>query len=93
MVDIFGLIEGVYEGIGLGDWFLGYVECMWVLLYLVDGFGEEDLGEVYKVVCGELDVYGVGLMEKFEIVVLFKCDVLIDELIEEKVVVFEVVCG
>lgn len=36
LVDILGLIEGVYDGVGIGDCFLGYVECCVVLFYLVD---------------------------------------------------------
>lgn len=54
VVDIFGLIEGVLEGCGLGDMFFGYVECCVVLLYLVDGISGDFVGD-YKMIIGELE--------------------------------------
>lgn len=35
MVDIFGIIEGVYIGKGIGLWFLWYIECNLVLLFMI----------------------------------------------------------
>ena len=93
MADIPGLIEGAHEGTGLGDRFLGHVERTRVLLHLVDGSGEEDPGEAYKVVRGELEAYGHGLMDKPEIVALSKCDALTEEMIAERSVSLEEACG
>jgi len=93
MADIPGLIEGAHEGTGLGDRFLGHVERTRVLLHLVDGSGEMDPGEAYRVVRGELDAYGHGLTDKPEIVALSKCDALTDELIAEKSAALEAACG
>ncbi|MEJ8476496.1 GTPase ObgE [Roseibium algae] len=93
MADIPGLIEGAHEGIGLGDRFLGHVERTRVLLHLVDGSNEEDPGESYRVVRGELEAYGHGLMDKTEIVALSKSDALTDEMIEEKAASLEAACG
>ncbi|MTH96349.1 GTPase, partial [Roseibium sp. RKSG952] len=93
MADIPGLIEGAHEGTGLGDRFLGHVERTRVLLHLVDGSGEEDPGEAYRVVRGELDAYGHGLPDKTEIVALSKCDALTEDMIAEKSASLEAVCG
>jgi GTPase len=93
MADIPGLIEGAHEGTGLGDRFLGHVERTRVLLHLVDGSSEEDPGESYRVVRGELAAYGHGLLEKPEIVALSKCDALTDDLIEERAASLEKACG
>lgn len=43
MVDIFGIIEGVSEGKGLGISFLKYIECIKVLVFVLDVF-RLDLG-------------------------------------------------
>jgi len=93
LADIPGLIEGAHEGTGLGDRFLGHVERTRVLLHLVDGSGEEDPGEAYRVVRGELDAYGHGMEEKPEIVALSKVDALTPELREEKAAALEAACG
>ena len=84
LADIPGLIEGAHEGAGLGDRFLGHVERCRVLLHLVDATNE-DPGEVYRVVRGELDAYGGGLTDKPEIVALSKIDTLDPETRAERV--------
>ena len=73
LADIPGLIEGAHEGHGLGDRFLGHVERCRVLLHLVEATGEH-AGKAYKVVRGELEAYGGGLIDKPEIVALSKVD-------------------
>jgi GTP-binding protein len=83
LADIPGLIEGAHEGIGLGDRFLGHVERCGVLLHLVDGTSEH-AGKAYKVVRGELEAYGGGLIDKPEIVALSKADALSPELRKEQ---------
>ncbi len=75
LADIPGLIEGAHEGKGVGDRFLGHIERCGVLLHLVDGT-EEDVGETYRVVRGELAAYGHGLEDKPQIVALNKIDAL-----------------
>ena len=75
LADIPGLIEGAHEGKGIGDRFLGHIERCGVLLHLVDA----TLGDVagaYRTIRGELDAYGHGLEDKFEIVALTKIDAL-----------------
>ncbi|MBV6658408.1 MAG: GTPase ObgE [Devosiaceae bacterium] len=83
LADIPGLIEGASEGVGLGDRFLSHVERCRVLIHLVDGT-QEDVGEAYRVVRGELDAYGHGLAEKPEIVALSKIDALDAEMRAEQ---------
>jgi GTP-binding protein len=83
LADIPGLIEGAHEGAGLGDRFLGHVERCGVLLHLVDGT-EDDVGEAYRTVRGELEAYGHGLGEKREIVALNKIDALDAETVEAR---------
>jgi len=78
IADIPGLIEGAHEGAGLGTRFLGHVERCGVLLHLVDGT-VEDVAESYRVIRGELESYGGGLMDKTEVVALNKCDALTEE--------------
>ncbi len=75
LADIPGLIEGAAEGAGIGDRFLGHVERTRVLLHLVDAAGEDPL-EAYRVVRGELDAYGAGLVDKPEVLALSRADLV-----------------
>lgn len=84
IADIPGLIEGASEGVGIGDRFLGHVERTRVLLHLVSA-QEEDPGNAYEVVRGELEAYGGGLSEKTEIVALSQIDTLDPDSREEKI--------
>ena len=82
IADIPGLIEGAHEGAGIGDRFLGHIERCRVLLHLVDGT-QDDPVEAYRVIRGELEAYGHGLVDKPEVVALSKSDAL-DENTREK---------
>ena len=75
LADIPGLIEGAAEGAGIGDRFLGHVERTRLLLHLVDGSAEEPL-EAWRIVRGELESYGAGLVDKPEVIGLTKSDLL-----------------
>jgi GTP-binding protein len=92
LADIPGLIEGAAEGAGVGTRFLGHVERCSVLLHLVDGT-QEDVGEAYRIIRGELEKYGGGLAEKPEIVALNKIDALTKEQISEKAKQLKKACG
>ncbi|MDG5496010.1 GTPase ObgE [Niveispirillum sp. BGYR6] len=83
IADIPGLIEGAHEGHGLGTRFLGHVERTRVLLHLVDGT-QEDVQLAYRTIRRELRMYGGGLADKPEVVVLNKVDALSEEEIEFK---------
>jgi GTP-binding protein len=86
IADIPGLIKGAHEGAGLGTRFLGHVERCGVLLHLVDGTAE-DVAESYRIIRGELESYGGGLMDKTEVVALNKCDALTEKDITEKLAI------
>ena len=80
VADIPGLIEGAAEGAGIGDRFLGHIERCRVLLHLVDA-NDPDVAESYRIVRGELEAYGAGLVDKPVVIALNKIDMLDDELI------------
>jgi GTPase len=75
VADIPGLIEGAADGAGIGDRFLGHIERCRVLLHLVDATGDDPVG-AWRVVRGELDAYGAGLIDKPEVIGLNKIDAL-----------------
>jgi GTP-binding protein len=81
VADIPGLIEGAADGAGIGDRFLGHIERCRVLLHLVDA-NNEDVGESYRTVRDEIEIYGAGLAEKPEILALNKADTLDDEMLD-----------
>jgi GTP-binding protein len=73
IADIPGLIEGAADGAGIGDRFLGHIERCQVILHLVDASGDDPV-EAWRIVRGELDAYGGGLVDKPEILALNKID-------------------
>ena len=75
IADIPGLIEGAADGAGIGDRFLGHIERCKVLLHLVDATEEDPVGN-YRVVRGELEAYGAGLVDKPQVIGLNKIDAL-----------------
>ena len=75
IADIPGLIEGAADGAGIGDRFLGHIERCRVLLHLVDATGDNPVDN-YRIVRGELDAYGAGLIDKPEVIALNKIDAL-----------------
>ncbi len=80
IADIPGLIEGASEGKGLGHDFLRHVDRTAVLLHLVDVYNN-DAGEAYKVIRGELDKYS-DLKDRPEIVALTKCEGVDEDIIK-----------
>ena len=92
IADIPGLIEGASEGVGLGTRFLGHVERCPVLLHLVDGT-QEDVGEAYRTIRGELAAYGGGLADKPEIIALNKIDSLDPDTLADRQAELEVAAG
>ena len=77
LADIPGLIEGAHEGIGLGIKFLKHIERCNTLLHMID-ITDENIEKSYSQVRKELQNYSKKLIEKNEIVVLNKID-LIDQ--------------
>lgn len=77
IADIPGLIEGAALGKGLGINFLKHIEKTKILIHCIDSSGQ-DLEKIYNVVRNELKEHNLELLEKEEIILLTKTD-LIDE--------------
>ena len=75
LADIPGLIEGANEGVGLGYKFLKHIERCKNLLHLID-ITETNLLKCYFQVRKELKKYSDKLINKKEIVVLNKTDLI-----------------
>jgi len=75
LADIPGLVEGAHEGIGLGVQFLKHIERCKALIHLID-ITNEDLEKNYQQVKNELVNYSKNLLEKKEIIILNKTDLL-----------------
>lgn len=73
--DIPGLIEGASAGKGLGDDFLRHIERTRMIVHMIDGFTENVL-EAYDVIRKELQEYGKKLIDKYEVVVINKMDLI-----------------
>ncbi len=85
MADIPGLIEGAWEGVGLGHQFLRHVERCRMLIHIVDVSGSEgrDPKEDFVAINNELKKFNSELAERKMIVAGNKCDMATDEQIED----------
>jgi GTPase len=75
VADVPGLIEGASEGAGLGHEFLAHLERARLLVHVIDA-AERDPAESWAMIDRELRLYGAGLDERPQIVVLNKIDLL-----------------
>jgi len=75
IADIPGLIEGASSGRGLGIKFLKHVERTGILLHLVSASQDNPLA-AYEEVRKEIELFGHGLPEKKEILILSKIDLV-----------------
>lgn len=84
MADIPGIIEGAWEGVGLGHRFLRHVERCRLLVHIVDVAGSEgrDPIEDFKTINSELVKFNPELAERPMLVAGNKCDLATDEQIE-----------
>jgi len=73
VVDVPGLIEGASAGVGLGHEFLAHLERARLLVHVIDG-SEGDADERFRAIDRELALYGAGLDERPQVVVLNKAD-------------------
>jgi GTP-binding protein len=97
VADVPGLIEGASEGVGLGHEFLAHLERARLLLHVIDA-SAEDVEERFRTIDRELALYGAGLDERPQAVVLNKIDLLPEPpalaLEDERIVgVFPVSCA
>ena len=85
IADIPGLIEGAWEGVGLGHQFLRHVERCRMLVHVVDVSGSEgrDPKEDFRIINEELKKFNPDLADRPMIVAGNKCDLATDEQIAE----------
>ena len=88
LADIPGLIEGAHTGSGLGIKFLKHIERCKTLLHLID-ITEKDLIKSYKQVREELKKYSKNLLDKKELVVFNKIDLIEKDQIKKKLSIFK----
>ena len=88
LADIPGLIEGAHNGTGLGIKFLKHIERCKTLLHLID-ITEKDLIKSYKQVREELKKYSKDLLNKKELIVFNKIDLIEKDQIKKKLSVFK----
>ncbi len=77
VADVPGLIEGASEGVGLGHAFLAHLERARLLVHVIDG-SDGDADARFRTIDRELALYGAGLDERPQIVVLNKADLTPD---------------
>ena len=85
MADIPGLIEGAWEGNGLGHRFLRHVERCRMLIHVVDVAGSEgrDPKEDFNIINSELKNFNENLSKLPMIIAGNKCDLATDEQVAE----------
>ena len=85
MADIPGLIEGAWEGVGLGHQFLRHVERCRLLIHVVDVSGSEgrDPKEDFAVINRELEKFNPDLAQRPMLVAGNKCDLATEEQIAD----------
>lgn len=85
MADIPGLIEGAWEGVGLGHQFLRHVERCRLLVHIVDVSGSEgrDPKEDFRIINDELKKFNPEMAERPMIVAGNKCDLTDDETVAD----------
>jgi GTPase len=82
IADIPGLIEGAANGKGLGAKFLKHIEKTKILIHCIE-LTENNAEERYKTVRRELEHFNKSLLQKPEIILLTKTD-LVDEKVVKK---------
>ncbi len=82
LADIPGLIEGASEGKGLGYKFLKHIKKTKTIAHLVS-FENEDMIAEYEKIKKELEKYSAELLNKKEVIVLSKSDLVSPEIAEK----------
>lgn len=88
LADIPGLIEGASDGKGLGHKFLRHITRTKMLVHLV-GADNDDVAKVYTTIRTELGAYDKTLLDRQEVVVLSKIDLVDEKILKEKVKALE----
>jgi GTPase len=82
IADIPGLVEGAHEGVGLGIQFLKHIERCKTLMHLID-ITNQNLEDTYQQVKNELKNYSKEILDKKEIIVLNKTDLLDEDKVKK----------
>ncbi len=88
LADIPGLIEGAAEGKGLGITFLKHIEKTKIIVHCID-ITDENPTQTYQIVRGEFEKYNAALLEKPEVILLTKADLVDKETIDQKIKLFK----
>jgi len=83
IADIPGLIEGASEGKGLGHKFLKHIEKVKLLLHCISSESDNPISD-YTIIHKELKEYSSILLEKQEIILLTKSDLIKDNDLKKK---------
>lgn len=84
IADIPGLIEGASEGKGLGHKFLKHIEKVNLILHCISAESPDPLGD-YNIIHQELNKFNPKLLEKQEIILLTKSDLVDKSDLEKKI--------
>jgi GTP-binding protein len=77
IADIPGLIKGAHKGAGLGHKFLKHIERTRILLHIIDASGDiDEIIEDYKTIEQELGSYNEELLQRRQILLLNKKDLI-----------------
>lgn len=88
IADIPGLIEGASKGKGLGVTFLKHIEKTKLLVHCIDSTDPE-IEKTYQTVRIEFKEYNPLLLEKPEIILLTKMDLLPEKDLQKKIKIFQ----
>lgn len=83
IADIPGLIEGASKGKGLGISFLKHIEKTKVLVHCIEVTGE-NVENMYDTVRSEFERYNSSLLDKPEIILLTKIDLMTEKNVKKK---------
>lgn len=84
IADIPGIIEGAYQGKGLGDQFLRHIERTKILLFLID-VTSKNIFKKFEILKNELHLYNQNLDKRKFLVVLNKVDLLSNDTKKERI--------
>ena len=87
LADLPGLIKGASKGTGLGLKFLAHIERCKAIIHLCDLSVESDnkFIENYKMIKKEIFDYDKKVSQKTEIIILSKCDLVDDKIIQKRI--------
>tara|TARA_B100000900_G_C20563936_1_gene710170 strand:+ start:800 stop:1792 length:993 start_codon:yes stop_codon:yes gene_type:complete len=87
IADLPGLIKGASKGVGLGLKFLAHIERCRIILHLCDSSikDSKQLIRNYKIIRKEIESHDPVALEKKEVILLSKCDLVEETEIEDKI--------